>query len=364
MSYKHASLDDYLLTKAPEREAKLAAASAKLAAAPPPPLPPPPLVAEGAEAAVKIGLSQGLTYFHKKYPDLNSSITLYGEDHTSDYTGFLSEYTKHLRASHRTNIIILEITYTKDPLNEDNTTPILYFSRFREVNSLFPPTRIVCGDCRLIELTHLVYECQTMIEKIMEEKTFRKPIDATFLVKFESIWRKQLSIFELLLGSKRTLEEPLINERYLVLFTKLRAVLDDIKTIIKTNLDFVNEELTFFTRAHVTISNLSMLLTIIRNMERDVDITLFVGKGHMEDLTQSIKEFPFERYFEKQELERINKTREITVQKAMTMRRRSNITPLSIGGKRTRKCKQKRSTNKHNKKCRIHKKRKRMSKRQ
>jgi hypothetical protein len=99
-------------------------------------------------------------------------------------------------------------------------------------------------------------------------------------------------------------------------------------------------------------------------MERDVDITLFVGKDHISDLTQSIKEFPFERYFEKQELERMNKTREITAQKAMTMRRRSKITPFSLGGKRTRKCKQKRSTNKHNKKCRIHKKHKRMSKRQ
>ena len=102
-------------------------------------------------------------------------------------------------------------------------------------------------------------------------------------------------------------------------------------------------------------------------MERDVDITLFVGKGHMEDLTQSIKEFPFERYFESQELERkrlkLKNALQRTVQQAVTMRR-MKCPYGSFGGKRTRKHKQKRSTNKHNKKCRIHKKRKRMSKRQ
>jgi hypothetical protein len=91
----------------------------------------------------------------------------------------------------------------------------------------------------------------------------------------------------------------------------------------------------------------------------------------MSDLTESIKEFPFETYFIDQESERMEKESQRTVRQAITMRRRSNAMtfppgttiPLNspFGGKRSRKNKKKRTTNK---KCRLQKKRRRISKRQ
>ena len=386
-------------------EAPLGAAESPLGAAAESPLG----AAEGAKKAVEEGLSEGLTYFHKKYPDLNSSITLYGENHSSNYTNFLKDYIEHLYESKRTNILIIELSpwdlqsdkdkfkdkvsnlkRTDVPLplvlspvsflckdNKEakllavrlipNPTPINYFNLLLLSDGAIPNTRIFCGDCRLLEFLSMYEEIDKLMHKVNEGEYSKDAlVDENFLAKFISLWEKQLSIFKPLLDRKRSSfssQVTSIFERYKKSVENITLALNSIKTMY--DLQLQNE---FVLKVEwVSLSNLHMLLTIIRIMKRNVDITLFVGKAHMNNLIQSIEEFPFEIYFEKQELERMEKTREITVQKAMTMRRnagRSKITddgsPFSLGGKRTRKRKQKRSTNK---KCRIHKKRKRMSRR-
>jgi len=419
-------------------EAPLGAAEAPLGAA------------EGAEEAVAKGLSDGLTYFHKKYPKLNSSITLYGENHSENYKNFLKAYIEHLYKSKRTNILIIEISSwelqsDKDKfkdelssilkasasasaispvklLSDDNMAakilavrflprPIKYFNTLLISDGGIPNTQILCGDCRFTEFVYMYEEIDNLMTKVTEGVYSEDaPVDEIFLAKFMSMWEKQLSIFRPLLDRKITSIETSIFERYKKGVEEITKALKDIKTIY--DLNFYTELVLKMRWA--SLSNLHMLLTIIRNMKRDVDITLFVGKGHMEDLTQSIQEFKFESYFESQELEKreiqrrketkeglrlssaplslVSKTRmkfanienphglrlsSAPLSLSKTRMKFANIenpdgSPLDFGGKRTRKHKQKRSTNKKcrihkkrstNKKCRIHKKRRRMSKR-
>ena len=397
-------------------EAPLGAAEAPLGAAEA------PLgAAEGAEEAVAKGLSDGLTYFHKKYPKLNSSITLYGENHSENYKNFLNAYIEHLYKSKRTNILIIEISSwelqsDKDKfkdelssilkasaispvklLSNDNMAakilavrffhrPIMYFNALLISDGGIPNTQILCGDCRFTEFVYMYEEIDNLMTKVTEGVYSEDaPVDKIFLAKFMSMWEKQLSIFRPLLDRKRTSIETSIFERYKKGVEEITEALKDIKTI--HDLHFYSELVLKMQWA--SLSNLHMLLTIIRNMKRDVDITLFVGKGHMEDLTQSIQEFKFESYFESQELEKREIQRRKETKEGLrlssaplslvskTRMKFGNIenphgSPLDFGGKRTRKHKQKRSTNKKcrihkkrstNKKCRIHKKRRRMSKR-
>jgi len=363
-----------------------------------PPASPALQVAQRAEAVVvdlsdnmEAAQNAGLEYFHVNYPILNSSITLYGENHGDNYTKFLEGYIKYLYDSQqRAKILIIESTpsdlyKTKDKidgfiplkmmLKSENvknkiqaaklfTTPIRYFTALFVYDVSFPNTRIINGDCRPNEMVRFNQETDDMIVAHIEnELPDDTPVDETFLAKFISMWEKQLSIFRPLLGYVKTNKVTSIFERY----NRSVEEVTDALTHIKTMRDLTGYYELVLKEAWASLSNLNMLLIIIRNMKKNVDITLFIGKAHMSNLTQSIQDFPFESYFETQELERMKNTHQRIVQQAVTMRRNEGRrmkfpdgSPLDSGGKRTRKHIKKRSTNK---KCRIHKKRRRISKR-
>ena len=347
--------------------------------------------AEGAEEAVAKGISDRLTYFHKKYPDLNSSITVYGETHDEDYKNFLNAYIKHLYESKRTNILIIETSpwelkshkqnvdahafafaIQKMVVKKDNMdsrllmvrlypSPIQYFTGILVFDGDIPNTQILCGDCRYTEFVNMYKE----IDKIMavEQQEAEAPVDKIFLAKFMSLWEKQLSYFIPLLDDKLTSKETSIFQRYK---KSLEDITDALKNI-KTNYDLQYYNEFVLKMAWASLSNLNMLLIVIRNMKRDVDITLFVGKGHMEDLTQSIQEFKFESYFtlgpDVSDALSQPTLNQLGSEDRQQFSRRAKKTAANVntgGGKRTKKRKQKRSTNK---KRRVHKKRGRMSKR-
>lgn len=252
-----------------------------------------------------------LDTFTKVYSSLNSSITLYGELHEESYEQFLKKFIDdiHIQRPGQKKIIIIETSDTmvqsmdhssffSDIMSDPDTSkkksgirypvlsPILYFSTVLRFGGSFPNTQIVCGDCRIAEIYNLSEECK----KIIGETEVNRDIDPTFLAEFKSTWYTQLSLFEPLLDI-----EP-IRARYLKIIGEIESILAHLHTI-----EDLGKYILYLDQCWIDLSNLHLLLSITNNMERNVDITLFVGKLHMENLIECIEEFPFEKYLHDKE---------------------------------------------------------------
>ena len=253
-----------------------------------------------------------LDTFTKVYSSLNSSITLYGELHEESYEQFLKKFIDdiHIQRPGQKKIIIIETSDTmvrsmddssffSDIMSDPDTSkkksgirypvlsPILYFSTVLRFGGSFPNTQIVCGDCRIAEIYNLSEECK----KIIRETKGNHDIDPTFLAEFKSTWHTQLSLFEPLLDI-----EP-IRARYLEIIGEIGRILAHLHTI-----EDLGKYILYLDQYWIYLSNLHLLLSITNNMERNVDITLFVGKLHMDNLIECIEEFPFEKYLHDKEL--------------------------------------------------------------
>jgi hypothetical protein len=234
-----------------------------------------------------------LEYYHKKYVEFNSSITLYGETHNLEYNNFLSNYIDSLYSTDKRQIIILEknkLELMPENLNFKLMTnehhekdknimrkkmainmapiPILYFSAIYKHDGNFPNTKIICGDIRLKKIIILNDE----LEKISELNP-DNIIDTILLMRFKEAWLEQLSI--------------LTSHEYLVIKDEINILLSTILPTMKNNKvvkisNLLNEK-------WIYISNISMLQYIIKYIHEDVDITLFVGKLHMSNLIEEIE---------------------------------------------------------------------------
>jgi hypothetical protein len=259
-----------------------------------------------------------LDTFTKVYSDLNSSITLYGELHDKSYEQFLKKFIDdiHVQRPGQKKIIIIETSdimvqlmadfpffsdIMSDPdniakkksgvTNTNIKNPILYFSAVLRFGGSFPNTQIVCGDCRIMEIYDLSEKCKKIFRETKEDEQ-DGDIDPTFLAHFIETWYTQLSLFESLLD----IEEP-IRERYSKIIRTIDSILPHLRKIKDIGMYILTLD-----QCWIHLSNLHMLVSIINNMERNVDITLFVGKLHMENLIECIEEFPFEKYLHDKEV--------------------------------------------------------------
>jgi hypothetical protein len=286
-----------------------------------------------------------LDKFTKVYPGLNSSITLYGELHDKSYEQFLKKFIDYIYVQRgQKKIIIIETSdimvksmadfpffsnIMSEPDNIEKkkygvtaTTaknPILYFSSVLRHGGSFPNTQIVCGDCRIAETPNLSEECKKIIRETFkpesppssavtaaaaaaeslktpstsaaEQGSSRSAADvAAVVIAFKKSWSKQLAFFENDKGEPLIVIEP-IRERYLKIARNVVNILNYIETV-----EDLGKYIKYLDEFWIHLSDLQMLLSIINNMERNVDITLFVGKYHMKNLIELIEEFPFEKY--------------------------------------------------------------------
>jgi hypothetical protein len=236
---------------------------------------------------------ENLEYYHKKYSEFNSSITIYGEKHELEYNDFLSKYIDSLYSTDRRQIIILE--KNKSELMPENPffkfimqehsekdkniirkqmginlapSPILYFSAVYKHSGNFPNTEIICGDIRLKKIFNLIFELDEF-SKLNPENI----ISVDFLTRFKDGWQEQLSF--------------LTAPEYLVIKDEVNALLLEILPTMKNN--EVEKISNILNRKWVYLSNISMLQYIIEHMKEDVDITFFVGDLHMPHLIEEIE---------------------------------------------------------------------------
>jgi len=234
-----------------------------------------------------------LEYYHKKYVEFNSSITIYGEQHSLDYNKFLSKYIDSLYSTDRRQLIILEKNklelmsenpifklMTQEHSEKDknimikkigiNTapSPILYFSAVYKHGVNFPNTEIICGDIRLKKIFNLIIELDE-ISKLNPEEI----INIEFLTKFKDGWQEQLSF--------------LTAPEYTVLKDEATALLLEILPTMKNN--EVNKISNILNQKWVYLSNISMLQYIIQHIKEGIDITLFLGAIHMPHLIEEIE---------------------------------------------------------------------------
>jgi len=233
-----------------------------------------------------------LKYYHVEYVELNSSITIYGEKHELEYNNFLLNYIDALYSTKRRQIIILEMNELelmqenqtfKKFMEQGNTeeeiirkkrgirlvpSPILYFSAVYKHSGNFPNTEIICGDIRLKNIFNLIMQLDEMTELHPDNI-----IDNKFLTEFKAAWAEQLSY--------------LTTQEYSEIIDETHTLLEEILPTMK------NEEVESISNRlndlWIQISNISMLHYIKEHINKDIDITLFVGALHMSDLIERIE---------------------------------------------------------------------------
>jgi len=230
-----------------------------------------------------------LEYYHKKYTNFNSSITIYGEKHLLDYHNFLTNYLDGLYSNDRKQIIILEKNEL-DLINENpmfkmfmqehseknisilrkklalkiTHSPILYFSGVYKYSGIFPKCDIICGDIRLRKIWDLINE-------------LGKADSNDFFYRFKTAWEEQISL----------LNSP----EYLVIKDEIKTLLIALNVgMSKCEFEQISNMLN---EKWVNISNISMVQHVNKHIKDGVDIVLFVGALHMDHLIQEIsKLFP------------------------------------------------------------------------
>ena len=237
--------------------------------------------------------------YYNKYVELNSFITIYGEIHDLEYNVFLLKYINYLYSTDRRDrkqIIIIEKNkselmsinslfnmFMEETPNKDynikrkhhairlEPQPITYFSAVYAHGGKFPNTEIICGDIRLRKIFNLLIELEEMSE--LHPKNI---INIEFLKKFKVAWEEQLSL--------------LTASEYLIIKDEITALLSEIlPTMTNEGVNEINHKLNV---KWTYLTNISMLQYIIQHIKEDkegIDITLFVGALHMENLIEEIE---------------------------------------------------------------------------
>ena len=234
-----------------------------------------------------------LDYYHKKYEQFNSSVTFYGENHEIDYNSFLSDFIDAIYSTDRKQIIILEKNKLELPdenqmarmlmINNDDKqinisrkkmlirialSPILYFSIVYKYEGILPNSEIICGDIRLKKLFYLIIELNNITQKLPDEI-----INIELFTKYKEAWQDQLDI--------------LISPEYLPIKENINLLLETIlETMTNKQVEQISDQLNVLL---VNLSNISMLQYIKHHIEQNVDIILFIGKLHMQNLIEEIE---------------------------------------------------------------------------
>lgn len=235
-----------------------------------------------------------LEYYHKKHLESNSTITIYGENHLTNYNEFLSKFIKSIyESTDRRKIIIVEKNelelnkknsafnlFTIEHENQETNIfhkllaikmtpqPIFYFSEFYNHEGVFPNTQIILGDNRQRNMMNLAEELESMFTADPNAI-----IDSNFLEKLKTGWNVQLSVL--------TFDE----------FNDIKNEINDLLMLLLPTMK--NEEINSINRllnkCWIEISNISMLSYIMNYINEGVDIIFFVGALHMRDLIERIE---------------------------------------------------------------------------
>ena len=98
-------------------------------------------------------------------------------------------------------------------------------------------------------------------------------INANFLTSFNETWQEQLSM--------------LTSPEYLVIKDEVNSLLLEILPTMKNN--EVEKIIPSFIKSWIYLSNISMLQYIIKYIKDGIDITLFLGALHMQNLIEELE---------------------------------------------------------------------------